>query len=110
MSEPSASRRDLPFAPGEPYCHSCGEPSPEAAPGPHSRCPHCGLHLHHCRNCMFSTATGCLLRLPYRWPNAGLPGQDCPSFIWRNDDLHQPLDPGDLAAWRERTAPNQLTP
>lgn len=96
---------DSPFQPGEPYCHACGEPA-EPAPGPQSRCTLCHLHLHHCRNCMFSTATGCLLRLPYRWPTAGLPGQHCPSFIWRNDAAVAALDPAALEAWKQRTAPD----
>jgi len=53
---------------------------------------------------MFGTASGCLLRLPYRWPTAGLPGQDCPSFLWRNDAIDLAQRPADLAAWRDHTA------
>ncbi len=94
-----------PFTPGEPYCHACGEPTPLVEPSPHDRCKHCNLHLHHCRNCMFSTPTGCLLRSPFRWPTSGLPGQDCPSFLWRSDE-HQPFDPQDLATWRSLTLPD----
>jgi hypothetical protein len=103
MTTPTAPRK-APFEPGEPYCRACGEPA-EPNPGPHSRCAHCHLHLHHCRHCMFSTPTGCLLRLPYRWPTAGLPGQDCPSFLWRNETIDPAQRPADLAAWRERTTP-----
>jgi hypothetical protein len=76
-----------PFQPGEPYCHHCGESTPLGMPSSQDRCDYCGLHLRACRNCMFCTGPGCLLESPFRHPEGGLPGQDCPDFLWRDDEL-----------------------
>ena len=59
-------------------------------------CVECHAHLRHCRNCMFLSGYSCLLDMPFRWPAAGLPGQDCPEFLWRDDamlEAVEPLDP-----------------
>ena len=93
---PDDTRSKLPFSPGEPLCHHCGTPAPEGTPGPHARCESCHLHLHACRNCMFVLGLGCLLRSPFRWPSVGLPGQDCPDFMWRDDDVASRPDLGEL--------------
>jgi len=92
---------DLPFAAGDAYCHHCGAPAPEGVPGPHDRCVSCRQHLHVCRNCMFDHGLGCLLPSPYRSPLVGLSGQDCPTFVWRDDDVAASLDVQDLAHLRE---------
>ena len=96
----SDDRTRLPFAPGEPYCHHCGTPAQEQKPGPQDRCETCKLHLRHCRNCMFRLGTSCLLRSPHRWPKSGLPGQECPDFVWRDDELADTLDPDGLLSVR----------
>lgn len=101
MSElPNPAPEGLPFQPGEPYCHNCGEAAPGGIPGPHDRCAACHAHLHHCRNCMFRAGAACLLRSPFRWPPSGLPGQDCPDFLWRDDELAETLDEKDVSALR----------
>jgi hypothetical protein len=41
---------------------------------------------------MFRAGAACLLRSPFRWPPSGLPGQDCPDFLWRDDELADTLD------------------
>ena len=46
---------------------------------------------------MFRIGYGCLLRLPYRWPASGLPGQDCPRFVWRDDDVADSLNASDVS-------------
>ena len=45
---------------------------------------------------MFVLGLGCLLRSPFRWPSVGLPGQDCPDFMWRDDDVASRPDLGEL--------------
>ena len=51
---------------------------------------------------MFNHGIGCLLLSPYRWPAVGLPGQECPDFCWRNDELVEELEPEELAALARR--------
>ena len=92
--------RRQPFAPGKPMCRNCGTEAPPGDPGPNDRCALCHLHLRHCRNCMLVNGYECLLRLPYRWPSAGLPGQDCPEFLWRDDVVAGTLQPSDFAPGR----------
>ena len=87
-----------PFDPGEPMCRNCGAKTSIVDPGPHDRCQECKAHLRHCRNCMFRTLSGCLLHLKYRWPSSGLPGQDCPRFLWRDDDVTGELDADSLTS------------
>ena len=92
---------DLPFAAGDAYCHACGAPAPKGMPDPHDRCVSCHRHLRACRNCMFDHGLGCLLLSPHRVPAVGLPGQDCPTFVWRDDDIATQLDEGDVAQLRD---------
>ncbi|HIC88014.1 MAG TPA: HEAT repeat domain-containing protein [Anaerolineae bacterium] len=70
-----------------PYrCYHCGGASPTATPGPEGRCPYCGYHLRHCRNCQHFDGTHCMLHLPYAVHSA-LPGNRCPSFVFRKLEL-----------------------
>ena len=74
------------FKPGVPRCYHCGTPAPEGIPDSNARCATCHFHLHTCPNCMFYNGVGCLIRSPFFWSEAGIMGQDCPSFLWRRDE------------------------